>query len=78
MIVKQIKDDSQIFKIYNLKALRTLLSYYQSSEYTNSRDIILKTKVLVGYYVVIPSLDKNDVNVDFLLKIFTEESTELK
>ena len=64
--------------MYNLKSLKTLLSIYQSSEYTNSRDIILKTKVLAGHYVVIPCLEANDVNVDFVLKIVTEEPTNLK
>ena len=74
----KIREPSRINSIFSLKALKTSVSYISSSEYTSSREIILKIKVLPGYYLVLPSLEICDVNVDFVLKIVTEEPIEIK
>lgn len=73
-----VPNDVKINKINNLSTLTSKLRFIEYSDYTSSRDIVMKVKVKPGFYIVVPSLHKPDVNLSFVLKLITEEKTELK
>jgi hypothetical protein len=49
----------------------------EHSEYNYKRDVVLKVRVRPGFYLVIPTLNKGEVNMEFALKIITEEPTKI-
>lgn len=70
--------DVKINKLSNLSSLTSKLKFIEYSEFTSSRDIVLKIKVKPAYYVAVPSLYKPDVSLEFVFKLITEEPTEIK
>lgn len=73
-----VPNDVNINKINNLATLISKLKLVEYSDYTSSRDIVLKIKVKPGFYVIVPSLHQPDVNVEYVCKVITEEKTDLK
>ncbi len=50
----------------------------QYSDFVNSREVNLKVDLNNGCYLVVPCMDRDDVNLEFMIQIFSEEKIELK